>query len=187
MTFSAAMTTDGGPGDEALSHFEAARRFSDSLGGGRWHPVSSLPYRYYTGVALEMIGNHEAAGDVFTKVAAASADTWSLMFLPSLPYYQALALRKLDQETVARQKLEEFGAFVAAKVEGGFATSRPNVLPFRDDPEKLTRVEYTYLAGLAHLGLGRFDEARRAFEDVLALDVNHLGAQAELRWLVIPG
>jgi len=105
------------------------------------------------------------------------------MYLPSLPYYQALALRELGQETVARQKLEELGAFASARVEGGFATSRPNVLPFRDDLEKLTRIEYTHLAGLAHLGLGHFAEARRAFEEVLALDVNHLGAQAELRWL----
>lgn len=40
---------------------------------------------------------------------------------------------------------------------GSFATSQPNFLPFNDDADKLTRIEYTYLAGLAHLGLGQLN------------------------------
>lgn len=169
-----------GRGEEALQHFEAACHFPESLGIGRWHPVSDLPYRYHAGLALEMLGNLEAARAAFREVATASADRWSLMYLPSLPYYQALALRKLGDEAAARGKLEALLAQATRGMAGGFATSRPNFLPFNDDADRLTRIEYTYLAGLAYLGLGQLDEARQAFEQVLALDVNHLDAQVEL-------
>jgi len=172
-----------GQGEVALAHFEAARRFPENLGVGRWHPASDLPSRYYAGLALEMIGNHQAAREAFQEVAQASADTWSLMYLPALPYYQAMALKKLGDEATARQKLEELLARASARAEGGFATSLPNFLPFNDDAEKLVRIECAYLIGLAHLGLGQLAEARRAFEQVLALDINHLGAQAELQYL----
>jgi hypothetical protein len=37
--------------------------------------------------------------------------------------------------------------------------------------------------GLAHLGLGEIGEAEAAFREVLALDINHLGAMQKLRWL----
>jgi hypothetical protein len=67
--------------------------------------------------------------------------------------------------------------------DSGFAASQPNFLPFEDDPRKVKRIEYTYLIGLARLGLGQVSEAKRAFEEVLALDINHLGAQRELRRL----
>jgi hypothetical protein len=105
------------------------------------------------------------------------------MFLPVLPYYQAMALRKLGEETAARHKLQEFLDHASKEAESGFATSQPNFLPFEDDPRKVKRIEYAYLIGPARLGLGQVSEAKRAFEEVLALDINHLGAQRESRRL----
>jgi tetratricopeptide (TPR) repeat protein len=66
---------------------------------------------------------------------------------------------------------------------GYFGTSIANFLLFEDDLRKLNRIHHTYLAGLAYLGLGQVFEAMEAFEQVLALDVNHLGAQEELKRL----
>jgi hypothetical protein len=64
-----------------------------------------------------------------------------------------------------------------------FATSLPNFLLFEDDLQKRNRVNSLYLIGLAQLGLGEATEAENCFREVLSLDVNHLEAQQEMRWL----
>ena len=51
---------------------------------------------------------------------------------------------------------------------------------FDEDADRLNRIEATYLAALALLGLGRIAEARAEFESVLAMDPNHMQAQHEL-------
>ena len=59
----------------------------------------------------------------------------------------------------------------------------PAFVFFEDDPTRRYRIANQYMLGLAQLGLGEIDAARRAFEEVLALDANHMGAQEELRAL----
>jgi hypothetical protein len=62
----------------------------------------------------------------------------------------------------------------------GFSTSVPAFVFFEDDPTRGHRIAHQYMLGLAQLGLGETDAAQKAFEAVLALDGNHLGAQREL-------
>ena len=67
---------------------------------------------------------------------------------------------------------------------GGFATSVARFMLFiEEDGRALRRTRFTYLVGLAHLGLGHISRAAHAFKEVLAVDPNHLGAQEELRRL----
>jgi hypothetical protein len=53
---------------------------------------------------------------------------------------------------------------------------------FDDDLDLRNRIECRYLEGLAQLGTGNRRGARRAFRDVLELDVDHEGARAALAW-----
>ena len=173
-----------GDAGRALERFVAARNLPRNLGVGRWHPVTEVPYLYYRGLALEGMGDRAAALDCYRQIAASGDHPWSLMTLPELPYYQALALRKLGDEEAARARLQallERAGRLAA--ESGFATSLPSLLPFGDDPRKVRQVQSAYLKGLAELGLGRVAEARSAFQEVLALDRNHMGALQEMRYL----
>ncbi|MBN1582104.1 MAG: tetratricopeptide repeat protein [Anaerolineae bacterium] len=105
--------------------------------------------------------------------------------LSEVTYYQALALRQLGKEDAARAKLEEMLRTARQKREEaarqGFATSVPQFVFAEDDLETWRRVHHTYLIGLASLGLGRMDEARTAFETVLAHDPNHFGALQQVR------
>ena len=84
----------------------------------------------------------------------------------------------------AEQKLNELREHITQlENELGFETSAPNFLPLNDDPKKQRRIQHSHLLGLAHLGMGETNLARRAFEEVLALDLNHMEAQMELRWM----
>lgn len=62
-----------------------------------------------------------------------------------------------------------------------FATSLPDFLLFEDDLAERNRVDNLFLMGLAHAGLGEATEAENLFRKVLSVDVNHLGAQVEMR------
>jgi hypothetical protein len=59
----------------------------------------------------------------------------------------------------------------------------PAFVFFEDDPTRRHRIAHQYMLGLAQLGLGEVDAARKGFEAVLALDGNHLSAREELHKL----
>jgi len=105
-----------------------------------------------------------------------------------MTYYRALAEKELGHEGAASQLLHELRDLAASQLTAEvkvdyFATSLPNFLLFEDDLQKRNRVNSLYLIGLAQLGLGEATEAETCFREVLSLDVNHLEAQQEMRWL----
>ncbi len=103
-------------------------------------------------------------------------------------FYQGLAQRKLGREDEARrrfQKLSDYGAAHQSdtiKVDY-FAVSLPDLLVFDEDFNKRNQLHCQYLQGLGDLGLQQREQARRAFEAVLAADVNHQGARLHLQML----
>jgi tetratricopeptide (TPR) repeat protein len=171
---------DAGKPAEALQRFEAACSYPASLGEGKYAGSSDAPLHYLAGLAREALG--DVAGAQACSQQAAQPQRW----LSPLSYYQALALRKLGDESGAQQRLVEMRDHALKELEAasqpGFSTSVPAFI-FHEDAAKFSRIANTYLLGLAQLGLGQTVEARQSFQDVLALDVNHLGAQEELRSL----
>lgn len=164
---------EAGNPQEALAHFEAGWHFPLSLGVGRWCAISDIPCQYYGGVALDQLGQQDAAQAAFKAVVSADDSDWSLGFLPSLPYYKALALQSLGRPAEANQKLGKLLASATAELNNPDYCEPANSQPFNQDAQKLKRVQQTYLLGLAHLGLGHHDEAQRAFQEVIALDPYH--------------
>ncbi|MFC1452009.1 DUF5107 domain-containing protein [Verrucomicrobiota bacterium] len=169
--------------EEALAHFDLAGRPPKNLGSGFWHPVSDVPRRYYLGVALADKGDGDAARACFRDIVAMGAEPWLLLMLPSLSCYQAMALRRLGEETRADALIEVFLRQKETETNAAFATSLPNILPLDEDPLTVRRRETWYLIGLARLTLGQEATALEAFEKVLALNPNHLPAAVEARFL----
>lgn len=58
-----------------------------------------------------------------------------------------------------------------------FAVSLPNLLIFEDDLQVRNRVHCYFLQGLGYLGLCDFEQAQKAFTEVLKLDAGHFGAR----------
>jgi tetratricopeptide (TPR) repeat protein len=163
----------------ALQHFESARHYPENLGVARFRAMPEAHLRYYAGLAEAALGRAADAAATWRHVAGAQSA------LPFEEYYRAVALDKLGDAAGCREKLEAMLGRAekqrdANVTTGFFENYVANFLLFEDDLATLNRIACAYEAGLAHLGLGRITEARRAFEEVLALDANHLGAREEL-------
>jgi len=170
---------EAGEPQEALAHFEAARIYPKNLGEGKHLLTLETRLDYFTGVALHGLGQAGEAKQRWERAAEAHAG------YDDMAYYRALALRSLRREAEAVSLLADLLDFASRQMDAEikidyFATSLPNFLLFDDDLQKRNRTECLYLRGLAKLGLRRTEESAAEFRDALALDVNHLWAQAEL-------
>jgi tetratricopeptide (TPR) repeat protein len=165
----------------ALAHLTATRSYPENLGEGRYPLAPEARVDYVIGLAEEALGKDEASKASFQRAADARAG-----FSPAT-YYQALALKKLDAGEAARERLQALLDYasgqLAAGMKAGFATSVPQFVFFESDPSRHHRIRYTYLVGLAQLGLGQAKLAEGAFLQVISLDVNHVGAQEALHKL----
>jgi tetratricopeptide (TPR) repeat protein len=100
---------------------------------------------------------------------------------PDLIFYQGLALRALGREDEARARFQNLLEYGEAHMHDDvkidyFAVSLPDFLVFEDDLNRRNVIHCEYLIGLGALGLGETARAMQAFDRVLAMDVNHLGA-----------
>ncbi len=173
---------ESGAAAAAQAHFEAARHYPDNLGVARFRAMPEAHLHYFAGLAREAQGDRAGAEACWRQVVE-TKDAFSFE-----RYYQALAARKLGDEVrssrLLEQMLEDANRRIAENVGTGyFENYVMALLLFEEDLDRLNRIECLYLIGLAQLGLGQTAEARRAFEEVLALDINHIGAQEELRRL----
>jgi tetratricopeptide (TPR) repeat protein len=181
-----------GDAEQALVHFEAAQDYPESLGEGKHLLTSHAHIYYFSGLAKEALGDAEGARAYFQRAIGTKTDFSFQAYqaqtgFSPVTYYQALALGKLGDEKGGRERLQALLEFATQEREASeradFATSVARFTLFEDDPRVARRIEYTFLTGLAHLGLGHISQAEEAFREVLACDVNHLEAQEELRLL----
>jgi len=172
---------EAGNAAEALAYLEAAQEYPDNI-GERKNPLTlDAHIHYFAGLAKEALGDSEGAEARFRQASKAQSG------FSFTTYYQALALMKLGEEAAGVDRLNELLEFATQRRQtgsrSGFSTSVPKFTLFKDDPQRLNRIECTYLIALAQLGLGQVSPARKAFEEVLALDISHLEAYQELRRL----
>jgi len=170
-----------GDGAGALEHFEAALVYPENLGEGRSPRQSVADLDYFCGLAHQAMEDTAKARECFERVADGKED------LSAMAYYQALALQELGRDDEAAELLKQLLDHARKQrdtaPQAGFATSIPRFVFEAEDPVQKRRVNFSLLAGLAHLGLGQKEEARGAFEEVLELDANHLAARRELQGL----
>jgi tetratricopeptide (TPR) repeat protein len=173
---------EAGSSEKALAHFQLARTYPANLGEGKHLLALETHLDYFSGVALQNLHRAEEATQSWRKAAESSTGYTKMTF------YKALAIRSLGRDAEAATLLKELLDFglrqkdAMVKIDY-FATSLPNFLLFDDDLQKRNRIENLYLMGLARVGLGQVEQSAANFREVLALDANHLWAQAELERL----
>jgi tetratricopeptide (TPR) repeat protein len=168
--------------DDAFRHFEAAQHYPVNLGEGKHLLTPENHLHYFAGLARKRLADDEEARRLFQRATAEQP------LHSAMTCYRALAQRELGHQHVATRLLEELLESATRKAQEPvtidyFATSLPNFLLFEDDLQKRNQIDCLFLIGLAQWGLGRAAEAEQAFRDTVALDVNHLGAQQQLRRL----
>ncbi len=163
---------------EALEHFQAALRRPENLGEGKRPHYSEAHVHYWIGRARQAKGDEAGARESFRAASELPGD------ISASTYYAAIAMERLGQKQAAKKLLE--GLLEHAlngldkPMQAGFLTSVPKFVLFQEDLRDFAKAECRYQAGLAQLGLGRAEEARKHFSDAVALNPNHADALDEL-------
>ena len=166
-----------GEPEKAAACFTAALTLPENLGSGIWNRCKYVPYRYRLAECLELLGRGAEAAALYREILEIQVDFFSNMHLRELPYYQAMAARKLGQEQRACAILAPARRTWAAeleRVDNGFFSTTPFFISFTDDPAQLRRAQYLYLLALAELFQGRDRRAGELFRESLALNSDNL-------------
>jgi tetratricopeptide (TPR) repeat protein len=171
----------------ALSLLEQARTYPHNLGEGKLYAALENNVLYYSGVACQGLGaaGAERAQAFFEQAATGLSEPTSPMYYndqpPHMIFYQGLALQQLGQAAAATQifeKLVQYGLdHLADPVQMDyFAVSLPDFLVFDEDLSHKNQVHCHYMMALGYLGLNMKAEAASQFDQVLALNADHIGA-----------
>jgi tetratricopeptide (TPR) repeat protein len=169
----------------ALEDYRAALEYPPNLGVGR--PARggrAAQVQYFIGEASHALGRSAQAREAWQRSTAAYHERFrtrrpAVGDWAAIHYYQALAFKRLGDEAQAREIFDGLIANGQRQLEAGSEVDF--FAKFGEQQsEGARRAHAHYLVGLGHLGHGRAQEARAAFEQAVALDVNHLGAATEL-------
>lgn len=170
---------------EAEEYLEKALSYPENLGEGKLEGCKDNHIYYYLGVIAEKLGDAKKAEEYFTKASNGTDEPAGMMFYNDQPadmiYYQGLAKEKLGKKIEAKarfNKLLDYGEqhmFDEMSV-GYFAVSLPEFQIYDDDLNKRNLAHCNYLIGLARLGMGQIEEAKKAFEKTLKYELTHQNA-----------
>jgi tetratricopeptide (TPR) repeat protein len=177
---------------QAVELLRAAEVYPSNLGEGKLYGAQENDVHYWLGCAYEGWGEEEKARHYWQKASTGISEPAAALFYNDQPpdkiFYQGQALLKIDHLSEAHQRFLNLIAYGEAHLYDTpkidfFAVSLPDLLIFDDDLNKRNRVHCQYLLGLGYMGLRRVAEAQVHFDEVLRLDVSHLGALLHKRML----
>jgi tetratricopeptide (TPR) repeat protein len=165
----------GGDAAAALKDFEAAREVPPNI--EVWSEFAESHPRIHCGLGLahRALGDASAATAAFEKAAAARGGN-------AMAYYAARALAELGKKDEAVRVLEGLADAGRKRMAGGEEKGDAGNFHLATE-RRLRQAEACYIAGLAHLGLDRANEARDALRKALEYNNSHVGAWTSLRAL----
>jgi tetratricopeptide (TPR) repeat protein len=160
---------DEGQPREALEHFRKAAEYPENLSVGRPKNDPRAPeIAYFTGVALEALGEQEPAQESYRK----AADQPETSRWPETRYYQGLSLVRLERPDEARQLFQDLiedGRRQLSRQEGPDFFAK-----FGQESSQRTRnATAHYRIGLGLSQTGEPAEAAKEFELAAELDQSH--------------
>jgi len=174
----------------AIDLLQKAQSYPHNLGEGKLFGAAENDVFYWLGCANAGLNDKEQAQWFFRKATEGLDEPSAAIFYndqqPDKIFYQGLAWDKLGEGAKAKQifnKLVEFGQKHLndeVKIDY-FAVSLPNLLIFDDDLNLRNKAHCLYIQGLGYLGLEQYGKAMQAFNEVLALDAEHFGANLHLK------
>jgi tetratricopeptide (TPR) repeat protein len=169
-----------GKHQEALRDYETSLEYPENLEVGRPYRQPRLPQVYYLmGQVYASLGNTAKARDLYQQARIQEVKDAKEFADPEMSYYQGLAALRLGQTTESERLFDNLIASGERTLVAGpqvdyfakFGQRRSN---------RLRLADAHYLVGLGNLGKGDTAKARVEFQEVLKLDLNHLGAVAQL-------
>jgi tetratricopeptide (TPR) repeat protein len=161
---------------EALQDYEASLLYPANLEVGQpYRQPRRAQVNYLMGMAQEKLGNSAKSQELFRKAEVSH----SRFLSPETEYYQGLAALKLGQNAKAQRLFDSLIArgkkMSAGNSESGFFAKFGS-----GRSERYRMADAHYLIGLGNLGKGATEKAREEFHQALKMDINHLGATAQL-------
>ena len=166
---------------EALKDYEAALEYPANLEVARPYYQTRRPeISYLMGLAAEKLGDIKKSHALYQQAAVQEKDTssWGEQRLEE-NYFRGLAAAKLGRKAESARFFDDLIAAGEKSLAAG-----PDVDYFAKfgvkQSSRARLVRAHYLIGLGDLGKGERAKARAEFQEVLRLDVNHLGAITQL-------
>ena len=159
-----------------------ALMYPENLGEGRLEGTKDNHIYYYLGVAEKRLGNAEMSVEYFRRAEQGNNEPAGVMYYYDQPadmiLYQGLAHQELGDVKAAHacfNKLMDYGErhLNDQMKDDFFAVSLPDFLIFEDDMDQKNKAHCHYLMGLAHLGAGDEEIAKKQFDQALQYDPNH--------------
>ncbi|WP_413669408.1 DUF5107 domain-containing protein [Mucilaginibacter sp. Mucisp86] len=175
-----------GKNNEAIELLTQAQTYPHNLGEGKLFGTQENDIFYWLGKAYENLQQTEESRAYFEKAAIGLEDPTAAVFYndqqPDKIFYQGLAKKCLGDSTSAERIFKKLLNYGIGHMDDNvkidyFAVSLPNLLIFEDDLQVRNRVHCYFLQGLGYLGLHDFEQAQKAFTEVLKLDAGHFGAR----------
>lgn len=152
---------------DALKQFEASLHPPVSLGVDDFTSQTSPQKEYYVGRTLEAQGNADLARSAYERGIAGMDHLWGETgSWNSENFYMVLALDRLGRGEEASKLAEQFEKYARTQL---------------DSRQPARRVGSRYLLGLLAARDGRPQEAKRLFEEAVAIQPDFLPARLQLR------
>lgn len=167
----------------ACTHFERALESPENLGEAKHLLANQSDIHYWLGVALNSLGEKEAAKTRWTTAATFKGDFQEMRVraFSEMTFYSARAWEQLGQKAKARKLYQALLNYAQklhktkSKIDF-FATSLPTMLLFDDDLQFRQETLALFLQAQAQLGLGNNARAKKLLSIVLRRDPNHAPA-----------
>lgn len=177
---------------EAIDLLSSLESYPPNLGEGKLYGAQENDIHFLLGYAWEGLQNDTKAAEYYKLATIGISEPVQAIYYndpqPDKIVYQALAWRKLKEETRARNIFNKFISFGEKHMDDQihidyFAVSLPDMLVFDIDINRRNRIHCTYLVALGYLGSGDENKASALLNEVLTMDLNHQGAAAHLRMM----
>ncbi len=181
-----------GRNEQALEFLANVEEYPVNMGEGKLYGTQENDILYLQGCAYEAMGLKESASDKFIQATKGISEPVQAIFYndpqPDKIFYQGLAWLKLGDAAKAKEIFEKLISFAAQhlhdKIEiDYFAVSLPDLLVFDQVLTLKNKVHCDYLTGLGLVGLNKPEQAKIHFENVLAVNNNHQGAEVHLKMI----
>jgi tetratricopeptide (TPR) repeat protein len=179
---------------QAIEYLQQAQIYPENLGEGKLYGAQENNIFYHLGQAYTMLGKLKEARSAYERATIGLSEPTSAMFYndqpPDMIFYQGmaqLALGHTDEAQEIFQKLITYGqAHFSDDVKiDYFAISLPDFQVFDDDLSLRNRMHCHYMMSLGYLGLGESANAKLQFDQILSLDINHIGATIHQQLLTV--
>lgn len=176
----------------AINLLENAQLYPENLGEGKLVGAQENDIFYWLGCNYYRLGDHQKSVEFLEKATQGSDEPGIALFYndqqPDKIFYQGCAWSKLGQKAKADSIFKKLVSYGEQNIHNEivvdyFAVSLPDLLIFESDLNMRNIIHCLYISALGYLGLGSYEKSKQLFEQVLAKEATHFGAQTHLKML----